>query len=78
MIIERRAGYINFQLEDFDFDYDWRRFLRELKEQISPRLRKYDKATRWWSIKDNEVNVKILRDLRKKHFEDENQEELEL
>jgi len=78
MIIERRAGYINFQLENKDFDWDWRNFIKQLKEYIPLEQRKYNPMTKWWSIEEDETNSKVFAMLCKKYFEDENQEELEI
>lgn len=73
MIIERRAGFINFQLEKRDFSWDWEGFIGQIKLRIPSKERIYDDQSCWWSILDTDINWSIIHDLKKEFLTDQNQ-----
>jgi hypothetical protein len=73
MIIERVTGFINFQLEERDFKYDWESFIAQVKKQIPSKERSYDDQSCWWSILDTETNWIILHNLKKEFLTNQNQ-----
>lgn len=82
MIVERRAGYLTFSFEPNDWTmYPVEKFLDDFKDQVPPCFRRFDNNTKWWSLLDSENHPELIETfyaLRKKYFEDENQENLEL
>lgn len=73
MIIERTAGFINFQLEKRDFSFDWQSFIGQLKQRIPPKERSYDDQTYWWSLLDTDTNWSTLHNLKREFLMDQNQ-----
>lgn len=72
------AGYIIFELTEFDWKRDWKNFLADLKELIPSDQREYDSKDKVWRVLATSDNQMHFRALKKRYFEDENQESLEL
>jgi len=77
MNINVTAGYIVFALEGLDWKRDWKNFFADLKELVPSDQRTYD-GNKSWYLHDTPENRMHFRALKKRYFEDENQEKLEL
>ena len=74
MNINVTAGYIVFALEGLDWKRDWKNFFADLKGLVASGEREYDAEDKVWRVLATKENQMHFRALKKRYFEDENQE----
>ncbi len=68
----------DFRLKDGDGKELWFEAKEEIKKNLPYPLAVWNQDLGCWIVKDSEDNRKILEDIKKKYFEDENQTTLEM